>query len=365
MNETVGNMSTSFIYKAGHITKDRFWLESQDGRLFQLDAVSIDVLTRLAKGEPVDAVSRHLEVDEEEISVLLDKLGLEPGTAFGIEYDQTIENVAAPDRDRHIRFINPWIDQPWFQWSVMAALALSVALLGLFLTKVPPLLVSGWRNQWIIAGFLTLAVMIHEAGHLLAMPRHRNIAVTIQWAGPLPMLSILCNEAWKLSKWQRMRINSAGFLADLLVCGVAAAIGLAAEFLSPWVWTFLLIQLIRMVFAIWPLLPGDGYWMLVDGFGQPNLWAHAVRQAKQLNISWLSLYAVARMLFLSCIWLLYAYAVYYWTTLLATRRLQELFFLLLHPAPLLFSLTLIGQLYFLFTGVIKRLRQTIKKPNVL
>jgi hypothetical protein len=355
------------LYRIGKIKSDRYWIQCPDGRMLQLNTDAKTVLMRLAHHESIDSISNELDVEKEEIAMLLNLLGLEPGATFQLIDDVSSEHLSDLEHVSKPRFFNPWIEQRWFTWGIIAATAVSILVLVLFFIRIPPSFVSGLKNQWIIAGCLTLAVLLHEAGHLLTMPRHRNVSIFIQWSGPLPMLSILCNEAWKLSKRQRMRINAAGFVTDLIVCGIAAGLGLGAEPLSPWIWTFLLIHLIRMIFTVWPLLPGDGYWMLVDGFEQPNLWSNAIKHLKQCKRSWLSLYAAARMLFYLFIWLLYAYVIYYWSDLLANRPFEEAIHLLLHPAPLFVSLTLLSQLVLLCSSGFKRWkkwRQTADRSDM-
>lgn len=342
------------IYELGKMKHDRFWIQCPDGRMLQLDTDSKEVLIRLANKQSIQSVSKDLGVEEDAIRMLLNLLGLEPDSNFYLKCDQSIQ---ASDKAKDNFFFNPWIEHRWFTWGIAVAIVVSLIFLFLFVKNVPPLFVSGLKELWIIVGFLTFSVLCHEIGHLLTMPRHRNISIFIQWSGPLPMLSIICNEAWKLTKWQRMRINIAGFAADLILCGVAAALGLFLNFLAPWIWTFLFIHMIRMIFAIWPLLPGDGYWVLVDLFEQPNLWANGIKHVKQLKLSWLSFYAIARMLFLLLIWLLYAYVIYYWSILIAARPVEEAVHLLLHPAPLLISLTLLSQLYLVVSNGVKQLRR--------
>ena len=133
----------------------------------------------------------------------------------------------------------------------------------------------------------------------------------------------------------------AGFTADVIVSGIAATIGLLAEEANPWIWTFLFAHIIRMIFALWPFLPGDGYWMLVDLFEQPNLWANATGQLKRFKMSWLSLYALGRISFLGLIWLLYAYVIFMWANVLVGKTMEEVILFFLHPVPLLISLNLL------------------------
>ena len=264
------------IFQIGKIKPGRFWVQCPDGRMLQIDSDSKEVLKRLAENGDIPSTSHHLDIEEDDISTLVDMLGIDINSGFSI-MDHTCSHKDESTREIEGKdlFFNPWLQQRWFRLATVSTLAISVVCLMLFMKTSPLLFVSGLKEQWIIAGFLTVSVIIHELGHLLTMPRNRHISISVQWSGPIPLLSIICNEAWKLSKWQRMRINTAGFMADVVVCGMAAILGLWATSLSPWVWTFLFMHIIRMIFALCPFLPGDGYWSLVDLMDHPNLWANA------------------------------------------------------------------------------------------
>lgn len=342
------------IYQLGTLHSGRYWLQCPDGRICQLDTDSKHVLLRLANQESISDISRELNVEEDAILELLKVLGLDADSHFTIEMDS---QSAYTYSENH--FI-PWIEKPWFKWFIGFFVTSSLTILFLFFKSKPPILISGLYEQWIIAGCLTFAVLCHELGHFLTMPRHQHISMFIQWSGPLPMLSILSQEAWKLPKNKRMRINIAGFIVDIIICGIAASLGLWIESLVPWIWTFLLIQMIRMCFAIWPLLPGDGYWMLVDLFDQPNLWSKALNHLKQLRLSWLSFYALARSLFLVLIWFLYLSIIWYWSMIFSSRPFEEAIKLFLYPAPLLIFLTLMSQLYFLIVYISKPFKRFVK-----
>ena len=355
MNEMHAPQPSPMMFHIGKLNHDRYWIQCPDGRMLQIDTNSIEVLERLARKETVSSISDDLRIENEDIFLLMDELKLQPESVFSIRYEQSLASSSQRSGTLEIPFFCPWIERRWFAWLVLGTVTLSLVLFSLFLKHVPMLFVRGLKEQWLIAGLLTLSVLLHETGHLCAMPRHRNISIFVQWSGPLPMLSILCNEAWKLPKWQRIRIDLAGFTADIIVCGMASGLGLLAKPWSPWVWSFLLIHLIRMIFAIWPLLPGDGYWILVDLFDQPNLWTTAMSHVKQLKMTWLSFYAAARMLFLTFFWAFYLLFVYRLLVLFFALPLEEALSVLYHPAPLFVSLTVLGQLVFLFSAFYKRL----------
>ena len=340
----MNNLSTTTlpILQIGKIKADRFWIQCPDGRMLQIDTDSKEVLERLACNEEIQSIAYQLEIEEEDISTLIEMLGLDIHSSFSI-MDHTagswsVDNASNKKNEGKDLFFNPWLDQRWFTWGTILGIAFSIVSVILFMTTSPLIFIGGLKEQWIIAGFLTLSVILHEVGHLLTMPRHQNISISVQCSGPIPLLSIICNEAWKLSKWQRMRINTAGFVADVIICGVAAVLGLWASSLAPWIWTFLFVHIIRMIFALCPFLAGDGYWILVDFFDQPNLWANALSQLRQRKMTWLSVYAIGRLAFSGFIWFLYGYVIYFWSTTLLGRPFEEIFMFLLYPAPLLILL---------------------------
>ena len=331
------------VYHMGKMNHDRYWIQCPDGRMLLIDSSAKHVLERLARQECISSIRDDLGIEKDDIDSLLDGLRLQPDSIFTILYHSSPTYSSHQTDNLDIPFFCPWIGQRWFAWFVLGTGTLSLVLLCLFIKHVPVQFVWGLNEQWLVAGLLTLSVLLHETGHLCAMPRHRNISIFIHWSGPLPMLSILCNEAWKLPKWHRMRINLAGLIADIIVSGLAAGLGLWAARLSPWVWTFLAIHLIRMLVAIWPFLPGDGYWILVDLLDRPNLWPTALSHIKQGKMSWLSLYAAFRLLFLLFVWAIWMLIVYRLLVMVSAQP-QEALSVLCYPAPLLAFLTVLGQL---------------------
>ncbi len=362
-------LAENLTYRIGKIKADRFWIQTPDGRMLQIDTDTKRVLERLAAHQEIQSISDELGVEAEDISNFLEMLGLAPAMGF-ILVDETKGERARRDLsdhegERRNQFLIPWIERRWFMGGMGLAIVLSIIGVFQFIVHAPLIFVGSIKDLWLVAGCLTISVIIHEIGHLLTMPRNRNISISVQWSGPIPLLSIICNEAWKLSKWQRIRINLAGFVADLLVAGIGAAIGLLVEEATPWIWTFLFAHIIRMIFALWPFLPGDGYWMLVDLFDQPNLWANATSQLKRLKMSWLSLYALGRIVFLGLIWLLYAYVIFMWTNALTGRTWAEVLFFFLHPVPLLITLNLLYMLIAFGMKSGKFLKKSVRKIKLI
>jgi len=361
------NYSQSFqkplVYKIGKIKEDRYWIERPDGLLLQIDNYSKKLLEQLANKEPISSIADKMEVSEKEILLFLEKLGIDKDAAFSLIEEK--QSDFEPYQKPLITYYNPWLERKWFNWITAGAVLISIISTVLFMINTPFFLVTDLKGQWIIAGVLTFSVLIHELGHLLTMPRTGNISISVQWSGPVPLFSIVCNEAWKLSKWQRMRINIAGFTADLIVCGLTSVIGLCFAQLSPWIWSFLIVHMFRMLFAIFPLLPGDGYWMIVDLLNQPNLWKNAIDQLKKLKINWLSFYAFVRIAFHIFIWILYTYFIFLWSAIIFTRPFEDVLLFFLQPAPLLLFLNLFYQLIFITSIGIKHIRRLGKAERAL
>lgn len=256
----------------------------------------------------------------------------------------------------------PWLTSPAYPVVAVLLAVVSAALIAGFVSRVPPAFVTGLVDQWLVAAALTVAVVLHELGHLIAMPRGGGISVSVTWSGPLPMFSIVCNGAWKLARRHRLRIDLGGFVVDVAVLGTVAAAALMDERLGPWAWSFMVVQGFRTLFAVWPLLPGDGYWLLVDLFSVPNLWQRALDALKQRRIGWLSLYALLRMVFMALLWCLYTYMIGLWVMVMLARTPSSALAYLLYPAPLLILLNVLGQLY---GGVsaLRELRLRKKRPG--
>jgi putative peptide zinc metalloprotease protein len=360
--DSLQEFSDPLVFKIGKLSEDRYWLERPDGLLMQMDTHSKKVLERLENQESISSISKTLEVSEEEIRLFLEMLGIHEGIKF-LLYEQNDISVSASESN--INFYNPWLEHKWFFWCIIVSIILSIVCTILFITSAPIQFASDIKDQWMISGLLTLAVLIHELGHFSTMPRNKNISVSIHWSGPVPLLSIVCNNVWELSKWQRMRINLAGFVSDVMVCGLASMVGLWFDEITPWIWSFLIVQIIRMLFAVFPFLPGDGYWMIVDLFNHPNLWKNSLDQLKQRKINWLSLYACLRILFQILLWGFYVYIIYQWLIIFFIVPIKDAFVFFLQPAAVLLLLNLSYHIFIMVSFGIGQLKRLLQRQQTL
>jgi putative peptide zinc metalloprotease protein len=129
-------------------------------------------------------------------------------------------------------------------------------------------------SQIVCAATLTaLGIIVHEIGHLAACSRfgarHGGIGIGVYWC--MPAFYAEVNGAWMLPRLQRAVVDIGGLY---LQCWYVAALGAAylltgsPPILEAIAWTHFL-----MLHTLNPVLKYDGYWLLTDLAGIPNLHA--------------------------------------------------------------------------------------------
>ncbi|MBL8471744.1 MAG: HlyD family efflux transporter periplasmic adaptor subunit [Rhodocyclaceae bacterium] len=143
---------------------------------------------------------------------------------------------------------------------------------------------AAWHNWEALAAFavaLSASKVVHELGHAVAARHHgcrvpsMGVAFLVLW----PVLYTDTTEAWKLaSRRARLAIGAAGMAAEMLLAIAATYAWLllpdgaarsAAFFLASTTW------LITLAINASPFMRFDGYFLLSDLLGVPNLHARA------------------------------------------------------------------------------------------
>lgn len=184
--------------------------------------------------------------------------------------------------DHWVHLIRPLLDRRF--WLVIAALAGTALILVArqweqFLHGFTAY--SGWENALAFALALSIAKMAHELGHGFVAKYHgckvptMGVAFLVMW----PVLYTDTNEAWKLpSNRARFQIALAGMAAESLVAVLATWAWLllpdgplraAALFIATTSWVM------TLALNASPFLRFDGYFLLIDTVGLPNLHARA------------------------------------------------------------------------------------------
>jgi putative peptide zinc metalloprotease protein len=282
-------------------------------RYFALSWPAFEMLSRWALGNAqslVAAMHREttLRVGNDDVSSLLQMLA---GNHLLVARDpQDTQRLAAQAHAqqlsawrwllRHYLFLRVplvrpmhWLQRmsPWVRWAYTPAFWLSIALLagtGLLLAarrwdEFAHTFTSwtSWDGLLAVALALSAAKVLHELGHAFTATRFgcrvptMGIAFLVMW----PVLYTDTNEAWKLtSRRQRLAIGAAGMLAELAL----AAVALMAWHLLPDTPAFgpLRSGLFLLATTTWimtlainasPFMRFDGYFLLSDAVGLPNL----------------------------------------------------------------------------------------------
>lgn len=172
-----------------------------------------------------------------------------------------------------------WVFDPRFGWLMLAVALLGLALVSLqwdtFLHTFAAY--SGWQGLLGIGAALAASKVVHELGHAFTAYRHgcRVPAMGVAFLVLMPVLYTDTNEVWKLSSRRaRLQIAAAGMAAEL---ALAAAATLLWSFLPDGPFragVFLLatsIWVVALLINLSPFMRFDGYFLLSDWLGVPNL----------------------------------------------------------------------------------------------
>ena len=176
-----------------------------------------------------------------------------------------------------------WIFSPFFiVLSVLAAVC-GAALVSVRWDEFTAFLPDMLTPSGIVAMFLALAVAktLHEFGHAMTATRHgcRVSAMGVAIIVGCPMLYTDATEAWKLPKHSsRLRISLAGLGAEFMLASWALLFWNLVEpgHLRDALFLFSGVTwLVSLAINISPFMRFDGYYLLMDAWGIPNLQSRA------------------------------------------------------------------------------------------
>lgn len=287
-------------------------------RFYQLDWASFEILARWSLGEigaVRDAVncetalhvddddvlavsaflSRHqlVQADSSERNQWLWQLyqGSRPSRAMWLLKNYLFFRIPLIRPEALLARLAPlfaWVFTPGFWWGLGG-----LALLGLTLvsrrwdefthTFSAYTGVSAMLGIGLSLGF---AKVLHEMGHALTAYRFgcRVPAMGVAFLVLMPVLYTDTNDAWKLpSRRQRLLIGAAGMLAELMLAAVATLLWALLPDGPLRAGTFLLATttwLATLAINASPFMRFDGYFLLVDWLGMPNLHQRAFALAR-------------------------------------------------------------------------------------
>lgn len=162
-----------------------------------------------------------------------------------------------------------------FQPKVMLTLfifSLTVIVFGI-INKYDAIVSLNMDSIWLpllIFGFIS--VTFHEFGHVTATDyfgaEHGGIGGGFYLFTPVYFADV--TDIWKLKSGERIIVNLAGIYFELLICSLYVVVGIL--FSSNLLYLIGLLIFVKTLFNLNPFLRSDGYWVLTDAVGIPNLY---------------------------------------------------------------------------------------------
>lgn len=262
----------------GHVTLGEAWRQStnilQGNALSEQEAVAIGrflVETGLAMGEsPRDEESTAARRTKSSWSCLLAR------------WNPLFVRLPLVNPDRCLASLLPWLGWTvgragfvaWLAVCVTALLTLAGNWTDFGLSSRLVLDAAHW--PWLFLLWVGLK-LVHETWHGLACKRHGGSVTRAGMALVMftPVAFVDVTSAWRLrSKWQRILVSASGMYAEIFVAALAAIIWstsndpVARRLANDVV---LIASVNTILFNLNPLMRFDGYFILADLIGQPNL----------------------------------------------------------------------------------------------
>ena len=132
---------------------------------------------------------------------------------------------------------------------------------------------------WLVVCWVGLK-LVHESAHGVACKRHggdvRELGILFILFAPLAYVDV--TSSWRFrSRWQRIQVAAAGMYVEMLLAAVAAVVWSLSG--SSWLENLCFNVIVMatvgtVLFNANPLMKFDGYYILSDGLGMPNLYVN-------------------------------------------------------------------------------------------
>ena len=182
----------------------------------------------------------------------------------------------------------------WLLWILPVMVSLCLVLLSnryVSLSEGLWSLQSGMRGDRVLLAACLLMVIkgLHELGHALAS---KTVGADCREIGLLFFLGAPClycdvSDTWRVpNRWKRILVSAGGMIVELWIAILACILWICSS--TPWIQDvalqiMVLSSVVTILFNANPLLRYDGYYILSDGLGVPNL-------AEQSREAWLRLW---------------------------------------------------------------------------
>lgn len=264
--------------------KEHYILELRSGDKFVISKMLYDIIFYINKGktfkETAEAISRSYSIDvktkdiEQIIDVaLIPKISVEEKRekqSFSMLFSKTL----IPNR--YISPISEKLSILMSQQVSTIILLIAIFLHALFYATLR-LDIAGLENLGLYEYFFPLTLIalssfVHEIGHTTTLRKYSkrgevSIGIALYWT--LLVFYADVREAWYLKRRQRVMVDAAGIYFQFIFCSfiIILFMTLGFELLA---YTVLVIHAM-LIWALHPFLKFDGYWIVSDALGIPNL----------------------------------------------------------------------------------------------
>jgi putative peptide zinc metalloprotease protein len=271
-----------------------------DGQMVQLGPLMYGLLECVDGDCDRDALAQVLSerigrtVTAEQVGQLSDKLA-EQGLLAGTESAAPPRRnpllamrwkvlVTNPTVTRRLTAPFTFLFRPWIMWPALAAFAV-VCWYVLVDKGVGAATADAFHSPgWLLLVFAIAVVSagIHEFGHAAACryggatPGGMGMGLYLVW----PAFYTDVTDAYRLPKRSRLRVDLAGLYFNAIVAVVTTAVWLVVR--RDALLLLVALQLLQMVKQLSPVIRADGYHILADATGVPDLYAHMGPTLKRL-----------------------------------------------------------------------------------
>lgn len=131
-----------------------------------------------------------------------------------------------------------------------------------------------------------ISIIFHELGHATAAhyykAKHGGIGFGF-FVYFIPVFFADVTDVWRLNKWKRIVVNSAGVYFEVIFCTILSMIGFSTK--NQIIEILALVISGKALYNLLPFLRADGYWILSDLFNKPNLNFHSMNNLELIASS--------------------------------------------------------------------------------
>lgn len=266
-----------------------YFLREPDGGYRTVNRAVVDLLTAVARGSvPFPELREQANGGE----AVIETAGTTAEEAVAL-VESYIESGVFRADEPVVRLVPPSGVRLWPRVGLFICLA---AVLAVGIADVVPTLSPAFLaglsvvDIAVTVGITTAYVGVHELGHYAVSARHFDPSIRVDLVnGVLPAVVTDTTGAWMLPRSRRVWVNLAGPLLEL----VAALPLVALAFVGPdsGIVTLALLTVAgHVVFALNPLIHGDGYWIVCDWLGLENVRTDGIEDLRDRQLSWRATY---------------------------------------------------------------------------